>query len=1099
MAFFCAKFIRYCLFFYGQLWFTNGNELPMRCNGGTTRMYCYPVVPSFIHFYGWDLPYLEYLSVSNARDLKWSLQTLPSGLFNLASNIRYLDIDAVGLENLKCDIFEPLMYSLKFIRMDNNLFREFPSCAFKHLNRLERIHFRNQNLESVNMKDLQLYSLIDIDFTKNRISNFSIFNINNINDMRISLDENKISFLNISRVSRIQFLSAKNNRLTTIYVGIFQNSHSTLEYLDLSYNALDDDLWMALEGVTAIGKLKLAQNKLQTVNPYVISRLSELNYLDLSYNYISSLTDVLLRSGKMTIVLFNSNKLVNMPPNLIDGTKTFSDAYDCILDISSNMIDNLHFNIPIRPRGLRINFGHNALTAIHFKNYAEQSININNINMSNNCLVNLPETLPKSKLYAISNNPLNTTNVLHHLTTTMKEATYIEMDNINFLCNTTEHYDLKNLQLSKLISFSLIGNCIPLSFLCYIGNRTIYLYLDNNKNHYDSAEIMPCEIHTKVFNIVSFSGSRTNENLIHLFTSKYIKTIANVTSLFFKKSKLRELPFIRYSKSSNYGNSVFDFSENLLEVFNGMEISFLRDRFILNLEHNHITQVKKVVLKNTFDDHDFWYIHADIYLKYMNNSVTDVNDCLIWIDFISKYPFTTYLSLSIDLSFNELYDLDLTTIFHINQGNFTVRMAYLNASHNDLHKYRNCLKSVDASFGILDLTYNKLRELPNESCRYAFETYLGHNSITNISTTLPKASVTKLDLEWNFIHYIHNDAFINMTSLTTLSLTGNKLESFPKAVHAMHQLTTLDISYNKMTNIKQSDIDGKMKSLTSLILTGNNLANLPALSNEIFNPFEVAEITDNVIYCYCDMLFLRNHTLNTQGRCSFPTEFEGYLVSCFPVNKCVGNVPIFVYKETRKMCLYDDYFDIRISLLKVDEILSVRWKRLGPKKQTAIKMIAKRKQIIVKEILVNESGRTNSFFLPCNLNTDLVCIHAFLIDRSVERCEDVNHINIISKSNSKYVTVTNSHNVVVYVTSTVLLLSVILNILGSIYIYNFITRKRPTNHANSNRLNDNVYVPNGYEISSGRGDANDQQLQVYIELSENTNRTGIPTYENLNI
>ncbi|CAG2198918.1 unnamed protein product [Mytilus edulis] len=244
--------------------------------------------------------------------------------------------------------------------------------------------------------------------------------------------------------------------------------------------------------------------------------------------------------------------------------------------------------------------------------------------------------------------------------------------------------------------------------------------------------------------------------------------------------------------------------------------------------------------------------------------------------------------------------------------------------------------------------------------------------------------------------------------------------------------------------------------------------------------------------------FLRNNTLNTQGRCSFPTEFEGYLVSCFPVDNCVENGQIYVYRETKSRCLNDDYFDIKISILEVDDILSVGWKRLGPKKQRGVKLIAYSEQIIVKVIEVNETGQTNSFFVPHSLNANRLCIHAYLNDRTFERCVDINHTEINGKSNS--VSETNSNNGAIYVTSAALVLSVLLNIFGSIFIFVFIRKKWPTNDANSNQFANNSYVPNEYEMSSARHGGNHQQLDVYDQLSENSNNnTGGGAYENLNI
>ncbi|CAG2253169.1 unnamed protein product [Mytilus edulis] len=400
-------------------------------------------------------------------------------------------------------------------------------------------------------------------------------------------------------------------------------------------------------------------------------------------------------------------------------------------------------------------------------------------------------------------------------------------------------------------------------------------------NNHNSTEGMPCEIHTQQFNVVSYSGSNMNEVNVTLFMAKYTNTIANVSSLYFKKVQLKKLPFIQYASLNNNGIHVFDFSENFLEAFYGLEIITVFNSFTLNLGNNEINKYEKVTFK-TDNNRYFRSYHID--LKYKHNSIFRVNDSLLFIEIGHSLSF---IYISIDLSFNRLHSFDLTSVITSSDSDSYLIVKTLNVSHNDMEVYRNCPK-IRLYIQLLDLTYNKLRELPDSSCHYATETYLGHNSITGIRKTLPTVSISNLDLEWNLIQYIFNDAFENMTSITTLNLRGNKLETFPKAVQNLLYLRTLDISYNIIINIKQSDIVGKMNYLTSLILTGNDLDIVPSTSNSLLRPVPDLDLKDNLISCDCDVKFLRNSTLNTQGRCSFPPEFEGYLVSCFPLNNCIG-------------------------------------------------------------------------------------------------------------------------------------------------------------------------------------------------------------------
>lgn len=71
---------------------------------------------------------------------------------------------------------------------------------------------------------------------------------------------------------------------------------------------------------------------------------------------------------------------------------------------------------------------------------------------------------------------------------------------------------------------------------------------------------------------------------------------------------------------------------------------------------------------------------------------------------------------------------------------------------------------------------------------------------------------------------------------------------------------------------------------------------------------------------------------------------------------------------------------------------------------------------------------------------------------------------------------------------------------GTFFIFVSIRNKWPTNNANSNQFAYNAYVSNEYEMSSARHGGNDQQVDVYDKLSENSNNnTGGGAYENLTI
>ena len=69
------------------------------------------------------------------------------------------------------------------------------------------------------------------------------------------------------------------------------------------------------------------------------------------------------------------------------------------------------------------------------------------------------------------------------------------------------------------------------------------------------------------------------------------------------------------------------------------------------------------------------------------------------------------------------------------------------------------------------------------------------------------------------------DSLWNLTSLTTLDLSGNVLAKLPDSLGNLTSLTTLDLSDNVLA--KLPDSLGNLTSLTTLDLSDNVLAKLP--------------------------------------------------------------------------------------------------------------------------------------------------------------------------------------------------------------------------------------------------------------------------------
>lgn len=129
----------------------------------------------------------------------------------------------------------------------------------------------------------------------------------------------------------------------------------------------------------------------------------------------------------------------------------------------------------------------------------------------------------------------------------------------------------------------------------------------------------------------------------------------------------------------------------------------------------------------------------------------------------------------------------------------------------------------------LSLKNNNFKELPIiiftiENLKYF---NLSENQISKITGHYFKNLMhyEKVDLSYNQISFISDDK-ITFSKCINLSLKGNKLEKFPKAISDCHTLEKLDLSENNISEI-EDDIFENLENLVELNLSYNNLTYLP--------------------------------------------------------------------------------------------------------------------------------------------------------------------------------------------------------------------------------------------------------------------------------
>ncbi|CAG9853852.1 unnamed protein product [Phyllotreta striolata] len=149
------------------------------------------------------------------------------------------------------------------------------------------------------------------------------------------------------------------------------------------------------------------------------------------------------------------------------------------------------------------------------------------------------------------------------------------------------------------------------------------------------------------------------------------------------------------------------------------------------------------------------------------------------------------------------------------------------------------------TLAFLDLSQNLLKELPGEH---------GEKTFQGLS------SLTALNLERNLIQALHEDAFYGVKrTLSSLSLLNNLLPDFPtQALGALKELRVLDIGFNLLTELPENAFKGN-PSITLLALDGNPLATVPfeALSH-LNHTLRGLSLGGRFLHCDCRLAWVIN-------------------------------------------------------------------------------------------------------------------------------------------------------------------------------------------------------------------------------------------------
>lgn len=291
------------------------------------------------------------------------------------------------------------------------------------------------------------------------------------------------------------------------------------------------------------------------------------------------------------------------------------------------------------------------------------------------------------------------------------------------------------------------------------------------------------------------------------------------------------------------------------DAFRGQE-PYLRN---LNLQDNELTEVPAKALKNL-----------------INLSLLDISK-----NRISHIADNSFITLR-KLTTLKVSDNNVTLAPHSLAG-LEGSLKNLNLKGTKQKTVPECIRGL-RSLAFLDLSQNSIRELPGPGGKLTFDGL---------------ESLTALNLERNLIHSLDEIAFAGIkNTLSSLSLLNNLLPEFPTAaMGTLKDLRVLDVGFNLLNKLPENAFINN-PSITLLALDGNPLPTVPeeALAH-LNSTLRGLSIGGRFLNCDCRLRWIihwiRNGELQVTSRernpqfCGNPPQFRDRGFYSFDPNELV--------------------------------------------------------------------------------------------------------------------------------------------------------------------------------------------------------------------
>ncbi|KAK9880923.1 hypothetical protein WA026_013256 [Henosepilachna vigintioctopunctata] len=316
--------------------------------------------------------------------LNCSLPSIDGNTFDISGNqIKHLILKNSNIEELQRRAFVGLVF-LEDMDLSNNKIMTIPPSTFAGVKKIVFVNLENNSLTLLSNDGFsELINLETLILNKNKISIINTNAFNGLKNLRIlNLNSNNI------------------NNITAIF-----NNLTSLQYLDLSENAITDLKGHDFANLTSLLELKMNKNKIKKLPSLEFSCMKNLEVLRLSNNFIDQI-DINAFEGlqELETLDLGNNLISNIPE------KTFQNLHGVIdMNLTGNLLEVFQISrFAGLPRLRTLNLSHNHIEEIEtsgiFPLHDLHSLDLSYNNLTYLNYVVLLHRMPKISYVSLQNN-----------------------------------------------------------------------------------------------------------------------------------------------------------------------------------------------------------------------------------------------------------------------------------------------------------------------------------------------------------------------------------------------------------------------------------------------------------------------------------------------------------------------------------------------------------------------------------------------------------------------------------------------------------------------------------------------------------------------